>query len=95
MVLFCQLMEAELDGYQIKVSQLAQMSDNLTKNMNSSTISMIKSRQSLLEQRMVALRQVLSQQMSVLANDMSLMGRFNKAFQVSFITCLSCAQHVV
>ena len=70
----------ELDEIQIQLSALYRLSDELTKNMGTSTIVLLTSRQSAIEQRLVALRQLLSQHIQGLHEDLSQVNRFREAF---------------
>ncbi|CAL1544285.1 unnamed protein product [Lymnaea stagnalis] len=78
----CKKIQAELDSYQSQVSDLCRLSDQVTRNMAPSTISIITSRQSAIEQRMLGLRQILEQHKTALTEDISMLGQFNKAFEV-------------
>jgi hypothetical protein len=53
---------------------LYSLSDELTKNMGTSTIVLLTSRQSALEQRLVALRHTLAQHIQGLHEDLSQVG---------------------
>ena len=75
-----QALQQELDGIQTQLSALYRLSDDLTKNMGTSTIVLLTSRQSALEQRVVALRQLLSQHIGALHEDLSQVNRFREAF---------------
>ena len=69
-----------MDEIQTQLSALYRLSDELTKNMGTSTIVLLTSRQSAIEQRLVALRQLLSQHIQGLHEDLSQVNRFREAF---------------
>ncbi|KAL8590281.1 hypothetical protein ACOMHN_006397 [Nucella lapillus] len=73
-------LQQDLDEIQSQLSALYRLSDELTKNMGTSTIVLLTSRQSALEQRLVALRQLLSQHIRALHDDLSQVNRFREAF---------------
>lgn len=79
-ICFTQTLQQELDGIQTQLSNLYRLSDDLTKNMGTSTIVLLTSQQSGVEQRLLALRQLLSQHIQALHEDLSQGNRFSEAF---------------
>ena len=70
----------DLDGFQSNISHLYQLSDAVTKHMDTSSIVTITSRQSGIEQRVMTLRQALSKQIQTLQGDLSQKQRFKDLF---------------
>ncbi|XP_076463745.1 nesprin-1-like isoform X2 [Babylonia areolata] len=73
-------LQQELDEIQTQLSGLYRLSDELTKDMGTSTIVLLTSRQSALEQRLVGLRGLLDQHIQGLHQDLSQINRFRQAF---------------
>lgn len=77
-----QSLQQELDKVQAQLSDLYRLSDELTRNMGTSTIRLLTSRQTALEQRLLGLRQLLAQHIQILQDDFSQVVRFREAFAI-------------
>ncbi|KAK3090167.1 hypothetical protein FSP39_009684 [Pinctada imbricata] len=75
----------DLDNFTSTLSQLYQLSDAVTKNMDSSSIVTITSRQTGLEQRVLTLRQALAKQIQTLQGDLSQKQRFKDLYSAMTI----------
>ncbi|ESO86158.1 hypothetical protein LOTGIDRAFT_129690, partial [Lottia gigantea] len=90
----CKNFQLELDDIQVKLADLYQLSDDLTKHMDQSTISVLSSRQTLLDQRLIRLRQQLSHHIESLSEDTSQLNNFHDAYDV-IKTFLSHAESIL
>lgn len=77
----CQTLQNELDHFQSQLANLYRMGENVTKNMDPSSIVSITSKLSGLEQRVLTLRQKLAKHVQGLQGDMSQQRRFQEAFE--------------
>ncbi|KAK6181522.1 hypothetical protein SNE40_009358 [Patella caerulea] len=78
----CKNLNLELDNIQVKLAELYTFSDDLTKNMDQSTISTLSSRQTLLEQRLVRLRKQVSHHIEALQDDSTQLNNFHDAYDL-------------
>lgn len=75
-----QALHRDLDNFQSQLSSLYQLSDSVTKNMDTSSITNLTSRLSSLDQRVMALRQILQKQVQILQGDLSQRQRFKALY---------------
>lgn len=75
-----QTLQRELDHFQSQLADLYRVGEDVTKNMDPSSIVNITSKLSALEQRMLTLRQKLSKHVHGLQGDLSQQRRFQEAF---------------
>jgi hypothetical protein len=80
----------DLDNFQSKVFQLYQLSDALTKNIDSISIGTITSQQSAIEHRLMILRQTISKQVQVLQEEISQ----KQGFHVQLKRVAACLNNV-
>lgn len=78
---FFQTLQRELDHFQSQLSNLYRMGEDVTKNMDPSSIVNITSKLSGLEQRLLNLRQKLAKHVQSLQGDLSQQRRFQEAFE--------------
>ncbi|XP_060567930.1 nesprin-1-like isoform X3 [Ruditapes philippinarum] len=76
----CQTLQRDLDHFQSQLANLYRMGEDVTKNMDPSSIVNITSKLSGLEQRLLTLRQKLAKHVQSLQGDMSQQRRFQEAF---------------
>ncbi|KAL3874929.1 hypothetical protein ACJMK2_037881 [Sinanodonta woodiana] len=87
-------LQKELDNFQMQISELYRISDEVTRNMDPSSIVSITSRLMGLDQRLLSLRQKLGKHIQSLQGDMSQQNRFLEAF-ASMNAFLSQAERIL
>ena len=76
-----QVLQKDLDQFQSQLANLYRVGEDVTKNMDPSSIVSITSKLSNLEQRVLALRQKLAKHVQSLQGDLSQQRRFQEAFE--------------
>lgn len=77
----CQALQKDLDQFQAQLAALYRVGEDVTKNMDPSSIVSITSKLSNLEQRLLTLRQKLGKHVQSLQGDLSQQRRFQEAFE--------------